>query len=312
MTSASVSPVLLGMPVATLALAVSLLSFSVALGALGWQIAKHRLDGGRPKVYLNAALWEPHEKILVNRSGKWELSAEGLDGPRRENIELAQLVVENPGRTAITIYSPGLAIEGTGKPDYNISPRRFELRSYGADRSTAETSVRLDPYDRVTFLLDYWSIVPRLLSEANGGDIQLRGCVSVAGRTKLCMSSKRLAWNIPPGAWTARTDIEEIDPFTVIWRELFKANIKKHVSDEEEDGFPDFSLGVIVRRAMQKFPDRPNVGDFIDALRQANREERVSEVGSFGYAVLSYSMDESLDRHGDHLSAWSPTPTRSA
>jgi hypothetical protein len=298
--------------VATLALAVSLLSFAVALGALGWQIAKHRLDGGRPRVYLNAALWEPHAKILVNRSGEWELSTVGLDGPLRENIELAQLVVENPGRTAITIYSPGLAIEGTGKPDYSISPRRFALRSYGADRSTNETSVRLDPYDRVTFLLDYWSVVPRLLGEANGGSIQLRGCISVAGRSRLCMSSKRLAWNVPPGAWTARTDIEEIDPFTVIWRELFKANVKKHSSDEEEDGFPGFSLGVIVRMAMQKFSERPNVGDFIDALRQAHREDELSEIGAIGYAILLSSMDESLDRHEGHLSAWSPTPTRPA
>ncbi|CAM5700473.1 hypothetical protein SALBM135S_04562 [Streptomyces alboniger] len=312
MTSALATPVLLGMPVATLAFVVSLLSFSVALGALGWQIAKHRLDGGRPKVYLNAALWMPNAGILVNRSGKWELSTEGLHGAGRENIELAQLVVENPGRTAITVFTPGLAVEGTGKPDYSISPRGFELRTYGADRSTNETSVRLDPYDRVTFLMDYWSIVPQLLSEANRGGIRLRGCISVAGRNKLCKSRKQLAWNVPAGAWTARTDIEEIQPYTVIWRELFKANVKRHSSDDGEDGFPGFSLGVILRKAMQKFPERPNVGDFIDALRQTQREDELSDLGPIMCAPLLDSMDESLDRHEGHLSAWSTMPTRSA
>ncbi|MET9704999.1 hypothetical protein [Streptomyces griseus] len=304
MTSASASPVLLGVPVASLAFAVSLLSFSVALAALGWQIAKHRLDGGRPKVYLNAALWEPHSKIFVNRSGKWELGSKGALDARRENIELAQLVVENPGRTAITVYSPGLAIEGTEKSDYSISPRRFELRSYGADRSTMETSVRLDPYDRVTFLLDYWSIVPQLLDEANGESIELRGCISVAGRNKLHKSNKRLAWKIRPDAWTARTDIQEIDPFTVIWRELFKANVRNHSIDKEEDGFPGFSLGVAVRTAMGKFSERPSAKDFVEALRQAHREDEMRENTLTGFAVLSLSMDESLDRHKGHLSAW--------
>ncbi|MEU2358021.1 hypothetical protein ABZ599_34445 [Streptomyces misionensis] len=306
--SASASPAVLGVPVAVLALAVSLLSFAVALGALGWQITKHRLDGGRPKVYLNVAVWEPNSKIMVNRSGKWELNTTDLGESGSENIELAQLVVENPGRTAITVYTPGLAITGTEKPAYSISPRAFEVRGFGADSSTSDTSVRIDPYDRVTFLLDYWSVVPRLLREAKGGgSIRLRGCISVAGRAKPCLSSKRLAWHIPPGAWTARRDIQEISPFTVIWRELFKANTKKPSSEEEVDGFPSYLLGVIVRTAMQKFDERPSVEEFIDALEQADRRY---ESEHFRYEGLSFIMDESLDRHKGHLSTWAFTRTK--
>ncbi|MEV5175055.1 hypothetical protein AB0L10_29135 [Streptomyces flaveolus] len=306
--SASASPAVLGVPVAVLALAVSLLSFVVALGALGWQITKHRLDGGRPKVYLNVAVWEPNSKIMVNRSGKWELNTTDLGESGSENIELAQLVVENPGRTAITVYTPGLAIAGTEKPAYSISPRAFEARGFGADSSTSDTSVRIDPYDRVTFLLDYWSVVPRLLREAKGGGaIRLRGCISVAGRSKPCLSSKRLAWHIPPGAWTARRDIQEISPFTVIWRELFTANVKKHSSEEEGDGFPSYLLGVIVRTAMQRFDERPSAEKFIDALEQADRRY---ESEHFRYEHLSFTMDESLDRHRGHLSTWAFTPTK--
>ncbi|MCX5357287.1 hypothetical protein OG864_00625 [Streptomyces sp. NBC_00124] len=301
--TASPSSAILGIPVASLAFAVSLLSLTVALGALCWQIAKHRLDGGRPKVYLNTVIWEPNSKIMVNRSGKWEFTVAGLGEPGSENIELAQLVVENPGRTAITVYTPGLAIKGTRKPDYTISPRAFELKGFGADSSTSDTSVRIDPYDRVTFLLDYWSVTPRLLEEANGGRIQLRGCISVAGRSKPRLSSRRLAWQIPQGAWTARSDLQEISPFTVIWRELFKANTRNH-SDDGEDGFPSFSLGVIVRTAMQKFPERPDSEEFLDALEQVN-ERWESE--NYQYEHLLFWMDQALDHHKGHLSDWAFT-----
>ena len=44
------TPVFLGVPVAVWALIVSSLSFTIALVALGWQIIKHFLDGGRVKV----------------------------------------------------------------------------------------------------------------------------------------------------------------------------------------------------------------------------------------------------------------------
>lgn len=302
MMLASESPALLGMPVAVLALTVSLLSFAVAISALGWQIAKHRLDGGRPKVYLNSAIWEPSSKIMVNRSGEWGIDTSGLWKPGDENLELAQLVVENPGRTAITVYMPGLAIVGTNNSDYTISPRFFELKGYGADSSTNETSVRIEPYDRVTFLLDLWSVIPRVLREANGGNVQIRGCVLVAGRAKLCQSPKRRAWNIAPDTWTFRKDLTEISPFTVIWRELFKANAKRGSGESEEDPFPDYRLGVVIRTAMQQFPDRPDVRDFIAALRQADRQEDSS---AFRYSQLIMSMDDCLDHHSNHLSAWS-------
>ncbi|MEV6531615.1 hypothetical protein AB0M86_18820 [Streptomyces sp. NPDC051639] len=310
MTSASASPTLLGTPVAVLALAVALLSFATAVGALGWQIAKHRLDGGRPKVYLNAAVWEPGLRLTVNRSGKWELFDGGFGALGAQNIELAQLVVENPGRTAITVYSPGLAVAGTKNANYVISPRAFELKDFGADSSTAATSVRINPYDRVTFLFDYWSVMSRLKKEANGQGVQLRGCVSVAGRGKPCLSSGRRAWLIHPGAWMARIGQDGISPFTVIWRELLRANVNRFSGSGSEDGGGGgYVLGVIVREAMQEFSGRPSVRDFIDALRRADQRHGPE---NFQYASLILSMDEALDRYDGKLSPWTFTATRSS
>ncbi|MFF8292591.1 hypothetical protein ACF068_25620 [Streptomyces sp. NPDC016309] len=304
MISAPAPPTLFGVSVAVLALAVSLLSFSVALGALGWQMAKHRLDGGRPKVYLNSAIWEPGQKLIVNRSGKWELKNGNLGHIGLENIELAQLVVENPGRTAITIYTPGIAVVGTKNRDYTISPRLFPLEGYGADNASSENSLRLEPYDRVTFLLDYWAIVPRLLREANNGRVTLRGCISVAGRSRLQKSPKRLAWKVTDTAWTARKDARSISPFTVIWRVLFKDNMRA-ATDSDGDTYPAYTLGAIVRTAMQKFGDRPEVDAFVAELERA---DNLYGSVSFQYHSLTFAMDEALDRYGVHLSAWSTGP----
>ncbi|MFF8494918.1 hypothetical protein ACF06O_29210 [Streptomyces albidoflavus] len=308
MTFAAASPGLLGIPVATLALAVSLLSFTVAMGALSWQIAKHWLDGGRPKVYLNAAVWEPNLKIMVNRSGGWGLDTGGLGTLGPENLELAQLVVENPGRTAITVYTPGLLIDGTDRPQqYTISPRSFELSGFGADSATGETSVRIDPYDRVTFLLDFWSIIPRVLREANGGNVKIRGCILVAGRSRPCKSSRRKVWNVSPDAWTFRKDLRVISPATVIWRELFKVNVNRDAGENDVERYPDYRLGAIVHRAMHRFPERPTADEFVTALREAGRE--YDDEAPFKYAQLAFSMDQHLDRHAGHLSAWSLTAT---
>ncbi|MGW3337935.1 hypothetical protein ACWDCL_10710 [Streptomyces sp. NPDC001009] len=240
-------------------------------------------------------------KARSEPSGKWEILNTGFGAPGSENIELAQLVVENPGRTAITVCMPGLVISGAKNKDYRISPRFFELKDFGVDSSTAATSVRIDPYDRVTFLLDYWAVMPRLSNEANGHALRMRGCISVAGMAQPCLSSKRLAWSIPFGAWTARDDIRDISPFTVIWRELLRANKQRFFDGDEGGGFV---LGVIVRKAMQVFSERPSVEDFIDALRKFDRENGPE---CFQYAGLIVSMDEILDRCGDNLSAWAFT-----
>ncbi|MGQ4421705.1 hypothetical protein ACN6LL_006917 [Streptomyces violaceoruber] len=262
MILAVTSPEVVGIPVATLALVVASLSLVVALSALGWQIAKHLLDGGRVKIYLNSAVWEPELRLLVDRSGKWNTTA-GTGHIVPENIEIAQLVVENPGRIAITVYSPSLAITGTKNKDYTVAPRALSLKHFDADSTAPQYPIRIDPYDRVTFALDYWSIIPRLLAEADGSHIEIRGCISRAGASQPRKSSKRLAWRIPQGAWTSRTDIQKISPYTVLWREFFKANEASIRGSESEDATPKFILDGILRSAMQKFDERPTSMTFL-------------------------------------------------
>lgn len=303
-------PDLLGTPVEVWALGASLLSLPIALGALGWQVAKHFLDGGRVKVYLNTAIWEPEFKLASNRSGKFQLQDD--DSARRVThgraLELAQLVVENPGRIPVTIYSPGLSISGHGKRNHSLVPRMFSTgEAFGPDSAVTDTVVRLDPYARVTFLLDYWSVVPSLLKDAPKDRVFLRGYVGVAGRTKRPQkSTRRLRWQIERGTYTAIQGPPAFTPFAVLWREMY-VRLPEHADDEPgrhpEAGAP-LTRGMasyVLDEAMSRFDERPERADLqavVDEIAQRHGDR---------FPMLGFSLlegYEALDRMEGRLAAW--------
>lgn len=302
------TPELFGIPVAVLALIFAGAGFLISVFAVGWQVAKHLLDGGRVKVQLNAASWEPGFMLLVERSGRWSLNANGQNiGPDR--IEVAQLVVENPGRTPVTIYSPGIAIDGDGTKHHQISPRMFELPDMGSDSAVRKTVLRIEPYDRVTFLLDYWSVIPGLKENSGKRGFTLRGVVAVAGKLKPRKSPRRRAWQIGPDAWTSYRNMDEISPRTVMFRPLY---VSAHVDEPYRPGrLSRGMLGGILFDAMQMFDERPSREDFHAAMDEVANGYGV-EHPTFGIAV--WNMYEALDQHTGHLGPWiwKPKPEKGA
>ncbi|WP_143685383.1 hypothetical protein [Streptomyces sp. 1222.2] len=295
------TPELFGISVAVLALIVAGAGFLVSLFTLGWQISKHMLDGGRVRIYLNAATWEPGVKLTTNNTGQWQMDIGTFGQVAKENIELAQLVVENPGRTAVTIHRPGLSIAMKGKTERFIVPRMFKLDDFGSDTATAETVVRIDPYDRITFLLDYWSVIPDHLHVPPGTDVTVRGSVLVAGHKRPRRSPRSRAWKIPAGAWTAYRDGESISPFTVMWRVLCRSHLGGRKPHSDTSDYSITELGEILFQAMRKFEERPSSDELVAALREAATEWEVSPLP---IATLSWQMLESLDRHESHLGKW--------
>ncbi len=298
-------PELWGIPVAVLALIVAGAGFLISLSALGWQIAKHFFDGGRVRVYLNVATWEPNHSLGVHRSGRWGINrtAKARAHTVPESMEVAQLVVENPGRTAVTVYSPALASSRLRRR-FSYVPRMFKLDGYGSDNATTETSVRIEPYDRVTFLLDFWSVVPTLRKSLGGRAITLRGQVNVAGAVWPRKSSWRRAWRIKRGDWTAYRDATEISPRTVIWRAFY---IHAHLPGVNTDDDGDFSKSVqghIVLEAMQKFQEQPSREEFKAAVEEVARDTFSIKYPIYGMAV--WHAYEELAKHRAHLSPWTP------
>lgn len=218
-------PEVLGLSVVTLTLAISLLSFVAALVALTWQFAKHILDGGRVRVYLNAAIWEPDVMLATNRSGRFvHKNAQVAHAVvRGRALEVAQLVVENPGRIPVTVYSPGLAFSGHGKKKHSVVPRMFGTDgAYGPDDAVTDNVVRIDPYGRVTFLLDFWSVMPGILEDAPKGEVVVRGQVDVAGKKRPQKSSRSRRWTIRSGMYTAIDGSPDFTPYAVIWGVMFR------------------------------------------------------------------------------------------
>ncbi|MUL41513.1 hypothetical protein FZ103_10050 [Streptomonospora sp. PA3] len=304
------TPELSGVPVVVLALGVSLLSFGVALVALGWQITKHFLDGGRVNVYLNTAVWEPEFKLVTNHSGRHQLQddASARSVTHGRALELAQLVVENPGRVPVTIYSPGLSFSGHGKKKHSVVPRMLATGdSFGPNNAVTDTVVRLDPYDRVTFLLDYWSVTPSLLKDAPTGRVVVRGYVGVAGRTSRPQkSSWRRRWRITRGMYTAIEGTPAFTPLAVLWREMYFRLPER--SEGEADRHPKAGAPItrglanhILDSAMSRFEHRPERDELKNALDEIAKEhgDRFPTLGTIlleGY--------EALDQMEGHLTAW--------
>ena len=310
MNPVAAPPELFGAPVAIWALVVALFSFAIAIVALGWQITKHFLDGGRVKVYLNTAILEPEFMLATNRSGRFALQN---DNPARSvthgrALELAQLVVENPGRVPVTIYSPGLSLSGHGKKDHSLVPRMFATEdSFGPDQAVASTVVRLEPYGRVTFLLDYWSVMPGLFKEAPEGRVVVRGYVGVAGRTKRPQkSSWRRRWRISTGAYTAIVGSPEFTPFSVMWREMY-VRLPERAEDESHrhtDSGPPITRGLLrylLDEAMSRFDARPDREQLTEALNEIAKENG-DKYPMLGYSV--YEAYQALDRMEGHVTVW--------
>lgn len=121
-----------------------------------WRI--HKDSGGRVKVQMNAAAYFPYAGTgRLGRNDKGKFSLQETPEPL---VELAQIVIENPGRTGVTVTGVGMRIEGLNRANYTvITPRAFLLEGFGGWEARPEEYFRLEPYDRRTLLFDYWSIV---------------------------------------------------------------------------------------------------------------------------------------------------------
>ncbi|MFE3583396.1 hypothetical protein [Streptomyces vinaceus] len=288
----------LGIQIPTLALGVGLLSLAVAAFSLGWQITKHVLDGGRVRVYLNAGILG-ESSIAVNETGEWEIPYPFEGGLHSAHIEIAQLVVENPGRSSVTIYNPALVVAGAKKSHYSMCPSFFKFD--GDEIISTKSVFRLEPYARVTYLLDYWRVIPMLREGASGDPVQLQGMVKVAGRKKPQKSSRRLKWIIPNDAWTARSGVTEIDPHTVMWRELYREFCTSEVADTEDAKASFSRLKIVLQRARKTLKEMPTADQLEEALNSSADALRVPR-SYFGWTA--FNMHQALILHEDHLGAW--------
>lgn len=284
-----------------LALVIACIGVAMAAASLLWQVLKHFLDGGRVKVQLNIGAWHPDRILWTNHEGRLKLEYEDVRKRGLEFFEVGQLVIENPTRTPVTIHSSGLFFTGTGHKNHTSVPVSFAAGDLGADSPTTDQVVRLEPYDRVSYLFEFWPQVQLAFTRTEADGIGVRGYTRIAGRgRKAHKSSRRKRWCVSRDDYTAFEGLGKITPFTVIWRHLY-------LSLPED--YPESGRLIVLRKdadyllrmAMARFNERPTREELDKALREARKTEDF-DGGVFGLALIK--AYEELDRLGDNVDEW--------
>lgn len=330
-------PELWGMPVAILAFILSLFSVLLACFLAWWQLRKHFLDGGRVKVFLNVAAWTPprsgdrSEGLFRRWDGvfrlndpRWPVSEQAASRVKNGySLEIAQLVVENPGKVPVTIYDPSLWFSGHGRPGLGRRKRHFaSTRMYeaagvhGANRAITDIEYRLEPYARVTFMLDYWPLVREVLAESKRGRVHVRGYVAVAGKpSKPQLSKRKLRWKLKKDTYTSVAGSPKITPIAVLWGALWRrlpesAESREAIKfDEAKDAVETVESLPITRdrirrlldEAMSQYESRPEAKKLGETL-----EELAEKHGDYEsmLSIQIFDAYEELDALEGHLGGW--------
>lgn len=153
-----------------------------------------RKAAGRVVVQMNTSLLNPGRSLLSNDKGTWGLDTHTYD---ENGVELAKIVIENPGRTAATLTMVELRIEGSKDPDLAMAVRPIEVRHIGGVSSVPNFNYRLEPFDQVVYLVDFWSVVSYVFNEEPElRQINVCASVKVAGQNNRYDSKKHGYWTI--------------------------------------------------------------------------------------------------------------------
>ena len=197
------------------------IALALAVLSIAAQFLARYLDGGRVLVRLNPVIKDDFGSIYTRTSGQWPMASPQPGGrPRLDPssiLELAEIVIENKGRHAVTVHEIGFAWKGNRekrrvrRTRHHAVPRVFKVDGYGPRRYLDVEDFRLEPADRVSMLFDYWTIL-QPDRKTPGGIRNLRASVRVAGRARPTLSARKLRWRIPD---IAVSGIEGVRKLTV-------------------------------------------------------------------------------------------------
>lgn len=184
----------------------------------------HHDSGGRVKVQMNTAAYQPYAgtgSLLRNDKGTFFLQES-----RDPSVELAQIIIENPGRTGVTVTGVGLRIEGLNRANYTvITPRAFLLEGFGGSDARPDDYFRLEPYDRRALLFDYWSLVDsEFEKDPSLQELTIHAQVTVAGHDDPFDSKHHGYWRIKRNFVSAVGGHTIRRPRNIILTEFLRAN----------------------------------------------------------------------------------------
>jgi hypothetical protein len=149
-----------------------------------------------------------------------------LEESPEPSVELAQVIIENPGRTGVTVTGVGLRVEGLSRAKHVlVTPRAFLLEGYGGAEARPEDYFRLEPYDRRTLLFDYWSVVDAEFDkDPSLREMAIHAEVTVAGHDHAFASKGHGYWRIQRGFVSAIKGHTIRRPRNIVLTEFLKSN----------------------------------------------------------------------------------------
>lgn len=184
------------------------LSFVMALAALLLTVVNilvtvvlFKKAAGQVVVEMNTALLNPARALTANDKGTWGLDPLEYDPT---GVELAKIVIENPGRTAATITKLDIRVEGSTDSDFAMGLRPIAIKQLSSTlgNTTADDRLpyRVEPYDQVVYLVDFWGVVNYVFAEEPQlRQINIWASVKVAGQPEPFDSRKHGYWTIRRG-----------------------------------------------------------------------------------------------------------------
>lgn len=167
---------------------------SLIVATIGWR--NYRESGGRVSVKMFPAYYRPFAGIASLHVGQTK-NMSLATRPGGAVIEMAEVVIQNAGRTGVTVTGVSLKVaHGAAILGY-APPRTFTLNGFPGHETDGETYFRIDPYDQRTFLIDYWAVVDAAFKKnPELRDVHIFVEVTVAGHDRPCDSKKMGYWRI--------------------------------------------------------------------------------------------------------------------
>ncbi len=185
---------------------VAMAALILSVFALSAQLLSRYLDGGRVRVTLRPLLYDPFGGIVHSvDSGEWPYRTKRArelneSANRGTAVDLAEIVLENVGRLAITVTSIQVAKRSDARRRFRRQWHHFglppyELTDFEPNRFVSSVdSFRLEPYSRISILVDPWLLLAPGRRTKEGFTI-LRATAQVPGRRR-SYSSPRRAWRV--------------------------------------------------------------------------------------------------------------------
>lgn len=205
------------------AIVISIVSASIALGTLGWQLILYRLSGPRLRVKLEPALCKDGYKVVSGPERGWNYSSLRIYASDNWCLDLAKITVTNIGRAAVSTSAVGLDF-GRNWWRYPWSRDVMVPHPVKISGGNAAKTVRLEPGSSIVEYSDVWPLLQNQLSYAHRGRITVRATVTAAGR-RAKRSRWRSRWSIEGAQWRLRQkdrpgNFAEVEAFEELWRNI--------------------------------------------------------------------------------------------